>query len=196
MAWASTHLSLLSRVRNPEDHHAWTVFESRYGDLIVRYCRSRGLQLTDAEDVRQVVLMSLSRSMRGFNYLASRGRFRTYLACVVRNAIFRLKRCPETLQGDLSHMADEVREVDDTPDELWDKEWMDHHLRRAIRTVRQSLRSQSMRVFERLLSGGTMSEAASEFGMSVEAVKKIQQRVRLRLTQEIALQIEEEDPCA
>ncbi len=48
----NTRPSLLTRVRNPDDHKAWREFESRYGDLITRYCRSVRLQHSDAEDVR------------------------------------------------------------------------------------------------------------------------------------------------
>ena len=68
MRYESTHPSLLTRVRDPADRVAWREFEARYGPLIVGYCRSLGLQLTDAEDVCQEVMLSLSHALPGFRY--------------------------------------------------------------------------------------------------------------------------------
>ena len=195
MAWPSTQPSLLSKVRDPEDQEAWSAFESRYGDLIVRYCRSRGMQMADAEDVRQIVLLSLSRALRSFHYAPQRGRFRTYLACVVRNAISQLRSRPDSLQIALPFVVNEECNDGAFDDDAWENEWMDHHLRRAMRTVRQSLQVQSTRIFGRLLAGGTPAEVASEFDMTVEGVRKTRQRVRARLKEQITLQIEEEDAC-
>ena len=46
-----TRASLLSRVRNVSDEGAWREFEALYHDLLVRFCRRRGLQEADASDV-------------------------------------------------------------------------------------------------------------------------------------------------
>ena len=51
-----TRASLLIRLRRPADEAAWREFDAAYSELIVRYCRRLGLQLADAEDVRQLVL--------------------------------------------------------------------------------------------------------------------------------------------
>ena len=77
----TTRPSLLARVRDLDDHHAWVEFESRYRDLILGYCRRRGLQRSDAEDVRQMVMLNLAQaSSRNFEYQPQRsGRFRDYI---------------------------------------------------------------------------------------------------------------------
>ena len=77
----------LERVKNRSDDEAWREFEARYGDLIIGYCRSRGLQLTDAEDIRQTIMLSLATALVGFEYDPKRGRFRYYLGRAVRNAM-------------------------------------------------------------------------------------------------------------
>ena len=59
----TTHPTLLSRVRDHEDHRSWREFDSRYRELILRFCRRRGLQQSDAEDVRQIVMLNLARAL-------------------------------------------------------------------------------------------------------------------------------------
>src|SRR5690348_14597759 len=82
-----TQPSLLSRVRNPSDDQAWREFELKYRELILRFCRRQGMQQADAEDVIQIVLANLLRSLPNFLYDRNRGRFRDYLYRSVRNAI-------------------------------------------------------------------------------------------------------------
>ncbi|MHC5113908.1 MAG: sigma-70 family RNA polymerase sigma factor [Planctomycetota bacterium] len=192
MRWRTTQPSLLSRVRDPDDHAAWSEFDDRYGELIVRFCRIRGLQQSDAEDIRQVVLMSLSSALRGFQYSPARGRFRSYLGRVVRNAISRhfgrpgVPLCALDTNGGL-----EPGEPDD--DGQWEQEWVHHHLRRAMVTIRRSYDPRSVEVFDRLLAGTTTQQVAREMQMSEQAVHKVKQRIRNRLRALVERQVEEED---
>lgn len=195
--WTTTSPSLLERLRDPDDRAAWREFDRRYGDLIVRYARARGLQAADAEDVRQMALLGLSKSMPGFHYAPQRGRFRSYLGAVVRHAIFRWKsriRCPgpdaaalPLFEGDAP--VDDAAELD----KEWDREWVAHHCRKALATVRETHDPQSVEVFERLLAGDDPATVASARQISLDAVLKIKQRVRARLRDLVSEQIREED---
>ncbi len=194
----NTRLSLLSRVRNPHDHEAWREFESRYGDLIIRYCRSVRLQHSDAEDVRQLLMLNLSSAMRSFQYDPARGRFRTYLGRAVRNAVLQVRQCPPGRGIPLQMVDDGALEsvssdAHGRTDELWDQQWCEHHLRRAFAVLRQSHHARSIEVFDGLLAGRSVAEVAEDFDMSVAAVKKIKQRVRLKLREIVAEQIAEEE---
>lgn len=189
-----THPSLLQRVRDPNDHAAWADFDRQYRELILRYALARGLQPADAEDVRQIVLMNLTQAMRRFVYNPQLGRFRNYLARVVRNAIVRLveRRGPEWARGS-SVLATGAALEDAAADELWEREWVNHHYRGALEALRAAVEPQTLAVFERLISGATPAEAADAFGLSVDAVQKIKQRMRDRLQERIAQQIRQED---
>ena len=74
----STRASLLLAVRDAGDGRAWAAFAARYGGLVRAWCRRRGLQAADAEDVTQAVLAALYRAMPTFEYDAGRG-FRGYV---------------------------------------------------------------------------------------------------------------------
>jgi len=58
-----------------------------YRPGIVACCRAQGLQQADAEDVTQAILLRLWDALRSFDYDPERGKFRSYLAQVVRNAV-------------------------------------------------------------------------------------------------------------
>ncbi len=201
----TTRATLLSRVRDPEDQAAWNEFDRKYRDLILLYSRRRGLQHWDAEDVRQVVMMSLSRALRGFRYDRSRGSFRGYLGRVVRNAVFGHLARPgrdaapldvdALANGEASEKSGALSDSGgfDELDELWEREWMNHHYRLAMQTIRERFQPQSIAVFDRLLAGEGVSEIARHFETSDEAVRKIKQRIRQRLQELIEEQVHEED---
>ena len=64
----------------------------------------------------------------------------------------------------------------------WEEEWMHHHYRLAMETVRETADPKSVAVFERLLAGDSTDQVAQAFGMTRDAVHKVKQRLRDRLT--------------
>ncbi|MBI5864697.1 MAG: sigma-70 family RNA polymerase sigma factor [Planctomycetes bacterium] len=197
MEQSATRLSLIARVRDPANGTAWAEFEQRYRDLVQHYALARGLQFCDAEDVCQIVFFRLSKYLRSFSYSAERGRFRSYLGAVVRNVIFEQKARPHP-RGGAVDADDDVLEAAPDPhadesDEAWEQEWVNHHCRTALATIRQTFEPRSVEVFEALLAGAAPANVAAERGLSLDAVVKIRQRVRARMQELIQEQIEDED---
>jgi len=195
MGSETTHPSLLARVRDPADAAAWREFEARYRDLIRRYCRRRGLQQADAEDVGQVVFLALSRALGSFRFDPARGRFRDYLGRVVQNAISRHAQRPRRPADllDTSVLEALIPAADPTPDEPWEREWMLHHYRLAMHAVRAECQPDTLAVFERLVAGESVQDVAAATGSSTEAVYKVRQRMRDRLRERVERQIRDEE---
>lgn len=197
----ATHASLLSRVRDPADHAAWREFESRYRDLLLNFCRRRGVQHVDAEDVVQGVMANLARALPRFKYDRRRGRFRDYLYRCTRNAIARLRSRPRGGAGPLfisaDQMADQGEDLADGAEgtRAWEEEWVAHHYRLAMRTVRETFEARSVEIFDRSVAGARVADLAAEYGMSEQAVHKVRQRIRARMEALIAQQVREEDEC-
>ncbi len=187
----ATRPSLLVRLRDGGDEAAWREFDQAYRELILRYARHRGLQQADAEDVRQQVLLALSRALLEFRYDPARGRFRDYLGRVVRHAAIRQMRRPIVVSSELDGLGD-APTGNDEQDPLWEREWMLHHLRRAMSTVRRAFEPRSIEVFDALLAGSEVATVAAAHGLSPQAVHKIKQRIRDRLRELIAEQLKEE----
>jgi RNA polymerase sigma-70 factor (ECF subfamily) len=191
----TTSSTFLAKLRDLADDASWREFDARYRELILRYCRRSGLQPAQADDVHQLVMISFARAMPGFTYRRELGRFRSYLRRVVKNAIARYVACPvESLRTlSLDELTMEAAEPADEIDEPWEREWMHHHFRIAMGKARRAFEPQSIEIFELLMVGQAASELAATFGVTVDAIHKIRQRVRSHLETEIAAQIDAED---
>lgn len=194
MSQSKTRATLLSRVRDPQDEASWREFDDRYRDLIQRYCRRRGLQPANAEDVRQLVMLSMLKTLPTFTYRPELGRFRDYLGRVVRNAIASYLSCPkpaakQVLLEDLERLPD-----DGAPsrDEIWEKEWTQHHFRRAMAKADRCFDARSLDMFRHLLSGQSTASVAASFDVTPAAVYKAKHRVRDFLEEAISEQVRDE----
>src|SRR3954468_13868889 len=85
---SATRASLLVRLRDGGDAHAWREFVHLYAPVIYGFARKRGLQDADAADLMQDVLRSVSRAAPRLEYDPSRGTFRGWLFTVTRNKVF------------------------------------------------------------------------------------------------------------
>jgi len=149
-------------------------------------------------------MTSLTTSLRGFKYRPDVGRFRDYLGRVTLNAIHHYCTRPKQpaallslnawnaldASGALNALSTEVEERER---EKWEQEWMRHHYRLAMRDVRKSFEPKSIEMFGRLLAGSTVQEVARSFATTPDAVEKVKQRIRNRLREKIAAQIEDEE---
>lgn len=191
----STRSSLLARLRDPADQDAWREFQATYRELIIRFCRGRGLGHADAEDVCQAVMIRLARSLPGFAYARERGRFRNFLGKVVRNEVIRHMGRPENNGSRKQRARSAVisAQEEETADNVWEQEWMHHHLRMAIDHVRENSHERAVAMFEQILAGQSVDQIATAFETSTEAVYKVKQRMRDRIKAQVAAQIAEED---
>lgn len=188
----TTRGTLLQRVRQGADAEAWQELDGAYREMLLRFCRSRGLQHADAEDVIQMVFARLINGLRGFEYDRTRGRFRDYLFRCVRSAIADWARG----QGRRSQaLLAESEALEPAP--AWalafENEWIDHHYRSALAALAASVDASSLGVMEATLAGRTVKEIAGSMGMSEMAVYQARHRMKARLRERIAEQIADEE---
>lgn len=82
-----TSPSLLIRLRDPVDQDAWFEFAEIYRPVIIRLARRKGLQVADADDIAQKVLVSIAGVIETHEHDPQRARFRTWLKRIAHNAI-------------------------------------------------------------------------------------------------------------
>lgn len=190
----STHATLLARLSDGSDVTAWQEFHARYGELIHRFARGRGLQASDCEDIAQDVMLSLSKSMPGFRYDPAKGKFRSYLKAMVIHAIS--KKMRQTRPGvRLETLEDSVEgsKGDASAEELWEMEWRQHHVRNAMRVVESEFKETDLDAFRLYaLEDHEASTVAGELGVSVDSVYQAKSRIMKRLASIIEAQVVDE----
>ncbi len=166
-------------------------FEGRYREMLLRFCRSLGVQHADSEDIIQSVFSKLLSGLKNFEYDPARGRFRDYLFRCVRSGLSDRAARPNV--AGLSVVSQDGLVSAGTEAAVFDREWMNHHYRMALAAVRERVDESSVAVLEATLAGASVSEIAAAVGLSEQAVYKVQQRMRSYLKDQIARQVQEED---
>ena len=186
---SSTRVTLLERVRDQRDEGAWQQFFELYAPLLYRYARSRGLGHDDAQEVRDRCLATLTRRLQAFRYDQTRGRFKTWLYRVVRDAVIDLvrqqrRRPPgEPLDSD---GWGALPDGGDGPDALWERAWLHEHLLHAFERLRPSLTPRHDQVFRMLLlQGASIAEVCAALDLRPAQVHKARAHVLARLRKEV-----------
>lgn len=183
-------VSLLDQLRSaPTDPQAWSSFVALYRGAICGWCRRWGLQPTDAEDVAQDVLVTLTVRLRHFRH-DPRRNFRAWLKTVTRHQLqrFVVKRrkagiatggdALDTRLAGLEAREDYLEHLQQTFDT--------EALRRAAARVRSRVDPKTWQAFY-LLAAERCSgaEVARHLGMEIGTVFVARSRVQRMLREEI-----------
>jgi RNA polymerase sigma-70 factor (ECF subfamily) len=176
----TTNVTLLERLRNPEDQSAWARFVELYTPLLCYWGRRAKLQEPDVADLVQDVFQVLLRRLPEFCYDRA-GTFRGWLRTVLINQVrTRLRRRVErSLDG-------EEPDAPDEGDEWMEKEYCDYLVSRALDIMKTDFQPATWQAcWELVVRDRPAAEVAEELGISVKAVYSAKARVLLRLRQEL-----------
>ena len=181
----ATKPSLLLRIRDARDSASWNEFAEIYGPVIRSYCRRRGLQPTDADDVVQEILAQVARSIGTFEYEPARGRFRDWLGRVTRNKITRFFESKGREGPTIGNDASAQREAS-AEDSEWSANIHARILEAALARIRFGFEPSTWDAFERIWCVGLPApEVARTLGMTIDAVYAAKSRVLRRLREEV-----------
>jgi RNA polymerase sigma-70 factor (ECF subfamily) len=179
----STPLSLLERLRRPDDRAAWSQFVRLYTPLLYHWARGTGLSEAHAADLLQDVFTTLLQELPRFEYQPGKS-FRAWIRTILLNRWRTLQRQrsprpvpPEQLDGrpgvadpDLPGEAEERREL----------------VRRALTLIEGDFAPATWRAFrEYVLADRPAEDVARELGLTVNAVYLARARVLRRLREQL-----------
>jgi RNA polymerase sigma-70 factor (ECF subfamily) len=197
-SWSSA--TLLGKLGGqPLDQVAWNRFVDRYGPRIYGWCLAWRLQVEDARDVTQNVLLKLVTELQTFAYDPARS-FRGWLKVVTRNAWADfLKRRKRAVLGSGDSQVLELLHSVEAGDDLVKRlgEAFDLELVEQARIrVQNQVEPESWEVFRLTeIEGQSSAEAAKVLGKTVPAVYTIRSRIRKKLRDELQ-KLEGADPEA
>jgi RNA polymerase sigma factor (sigma-70 family) len=186
--WPTTQVTLLERIQNPTDALSWERFVETYAPLIIKYCRRRGLQDSDARDVAQDVLVQVSKGIENFRYDPDRGKFRNWLGTVTHRAMLKLLARSERANTEVPGYgsAASFDEVHPSFSEDWMELFTAHIYRTAIDRIRPEFDAETWKAFDATFASGQSADiTAEQMDRSIGWVYQAKSRVLRRLKGEI-----------
>ena len=187
--WPETSESLILRIRDPQDAHAWSQFMAIYQPVVYRLSRQRGLQHADAEDLCQQVFLSVARAVETWEVQQDGPRFRNWLGRVTRNAILnamtRTKPDRATGTSSVQDLLLDLPDCGDMTTALLDESRMEAY-RWAARQVQTEFSASTWAMFhETTIGGRSITDVAKTLGSSSGAVYVARCRVMQRIKDKV-----------
>lgn len=177
----ATSLTLLDRLRQPDQTEAWNRFAQLYTPLLIVWARSVGLQDADAADLAQDVLLKVMRLLPAYQRKSGE-TFRGWLFTVAKNecADFRRRRATRPLPGPVG-LSDVIESAD-----VSDADYRTHLVHRALELIRPDFSSATWSAFVGLmLENRPAAEVATATGLTPNAVYMARHRILTRLREEL-----------
>jgi RNA polymerase sigma-70 factor (ECF subfamily) len=182
----TTPVSLLERLREPNQREAWNRFVQLYTPLLYEWARGLGLQEQDVADLVQEVFVGLLEKLPTFQYDRNLS-FRGWLRTVLRNQWreIRRKRLPIPMNVQEGPLAD----LPDASDEaqFGDTAYREYLVQRALVLIKEDFQPNTWQAWHDFaVAGKPAAEVARELGLSRHAVYLAKARVLRRLREELA----------
>jgi RNA polymerase sigma-70 factor (ECF subfamily) len=184
---SNTQATLLRRLQDGADPLAWDQFFQRYWPATYALARHRGCSDHTAEEIVQEVMLKVFEQRDVFRYDPQRGRFRDWLATLVRNKVAEHRRRPSQRirgRGGDSNAGLTERGVDTEPDERWEAVFEQSLLLALLDVVRRETKPEVYLAFElSALRGLPAATVAQTTGLSRHAIYRARKKVLNRLRQ-------------
>lgn len=185
-----TSISLLDRVRLDSDTESWQRLAAIYEPVLHAWLRRYELQMPDADDLVQEVLLVVCREVSRFEHSGRPGAFRSWLRTILVNRLrdfWRSRgRRPNAAGG--SGFLEELDQLEDPNSALsrvWDRQHDEYVMRQALEHSKSKFTTNTWHAFQRVaLDGLKATDVAAELGISVNAVLIAKSRVLGHLKRE------------
>lgn len=187
--WPETNHSLIRRVKDLRDQHAWSELMALYRPVVHRLARRNGLDHENAEDVFQNVFVSVSTHIQNWEEKPDGPRFRNWLGRVARNAALNAltRGTPDRATGASSALL----RLHSTPlqsdaSSTMCREVQLEAIRHAASLIRHEFSDLTWSVFSACaIDGKEAAEVAASHGCSIGTVYVYRCRVTARLRDKV-----------
>jgi RNA polymerase sigma factor (sigma-70 family) len=187
-----TSISLLDRACGESGTESWERLASIYTPLLRVWMRKFQLQDSDAEDIVQEVLLTVSRELLSFEHTGRTGAFRSWLRTILTHRVKSFwksrNRGPNAKGG--SSLLEQLHELEDetsNASRIWDAQHDEHVLARLLEQIRPRFQETTWDAFRRQMYRNEKGrDVARELGISLKAVQLAKSRVLNALRVEAA----------
>lgn len=190
-----TRQSLLSRLRDADDHVSWQDFFQTYWRLIYSVALRSGLSDTEAQEVVQETVIAVSKHMPEFHYDRAKGSFKSWLLTTTSWRIkdqFRKRQREDRLRsnhaGDSTGTAaiDRVPDPGPTMDKVWEDEWQRNLVDTALDRIRPKVNPKQYQMFDLyVVKKWPMTKIVSTLGVNMGQVYLAKHRITALIRKEV-----------
>jgi RNA polymerase sigma factor (sigma-70 family) len=183
----TTRASLLLRIRNRDDGAAWREFDAIYRPMLHRFASASGANATEAEDIVQHCMSAVHQHISSFEYDKAKGRFKGWLKTLVANKVRNFFRDRHEKNADSMDFR-ALKAKDASPEDLFDKIWMDEHLKYALKLVKEEVEPQTFQAFQYyVIEERSVAEICQLLGINENQVHKAKYRITKRLSERMRM---------
>lgn len=185
-----TSISLLGRVCRDSDTESWQKLAAVYSPVLRGWLKRYNLQPSDADDLVQEVLLTLSRELPQFRHSGRPGAFRSWLRTILVNRLRNFwrkgRRRPHAAGGsDFQQQLNQLADPNSELSRLWDREHDSQVLAQLLKLIQPRFNDSTRQAFRRVVLEGVEAEkVADELGMTLNAVLIAKCRVLKELRRE------------
>lgn len=180
-----TRHSLIVRLKDRRNDLAWSEFVCAYEPFLMRLVRSQGTPERHVADVTQQLLISIAKSIDGWKPDGGTASFRRWLGCVARNVVIKFmvrERKQITGEGGSDFLQALTETVDPSIDAELQRQYERELILWASERTRSEFREASWRAFwETEIVGRSISDVATELGVSVGSIYMSRSRIFARI---------------
>ena len=190
-----TRRSLLSRVKNPDDHESWKVFFDTYRKLVYSAAAKAGLTHDECEEVVQKTFLALLKAMPNFKYDPAVGSFKSWLIHTTQFKIrdqFRLrpKQPPKTNRTRTGSRTATIERIPDPAavdvGEVFEEEWRERLLDLALERLKNQVPASQYQIFDLyVVKKWPVSKIASTLGIGSGRIYLAKHRLANLLKREV-----------
>lgn len=191
-----TRNSLLSRLRDWDDHESWRTFFDTYWKFLLSIALKSGLSDEDARDVVQETVVAVAKGLRDSRFHCTEGgSFKAWLQLIVRRRVSdhlrRVKARPASRAEPQNETASTplVERIPDpgvqVVDALWEDEWNRNLADAACERVKQRIGAKQYQMFDLYaVKNWPVGEVARTLHVNVAQVYLAKHRVTSMIRQE------------
>lgn len=187
----TTRLSLVLRLRDPNDQAAWAEFVEIYEPFVYQLARKKGLQDADAQDLCQEVFAAVASAIERWDPDPAKGKFRAWLFRIARNLLVNfLTSQRRSIRSSGSTSVQELLEAQPAANAQAEAEFRAEFQRRAFRwaadQVKKEFTASTWQAFWRTgVENRSFAVVAKELNLSIGAVYIARSRVLARLRKRV-----------
>lgn len=139
----TTSKSMLERIHDGDDHHAWAEFYDKYRGMIVAIGKSHNLTQEECDDLLQNTMTTFWRRLNGFVYQPEKGKFRGFLSSIAHGCAIRIWK----KRGKHEISMEKLPEYSAPVDQTFMEEWEHFVLERALEELKKRISTDCFEAF-------------------------------------------------